>query len=76
MRIFVIEAYGGREGSDGPMMNFAVHAATLDEAIGAIRSSPRGQRFGRFEVIEETSDAEGDGPEIIAEYDGPYVKPE
>ena len=76
MRIFVIEAYGGRERIDGPVANFTVHAATPDQAVDLVRHSARGQRFDRFELVEETAEFEGEGPEIIEEYEGPYQRAE
>jgi hypothetical protein len=70
MRIFVIEAFGGREATDGGIARFTVHADTVDEAIDVIRHSATGQRYDRFEVIEETGDFEADTPGIIEEQHG------
>ena len=72
MKMFTIEAYGGRETTDGPIGHFNVHAETIDEAINLIRHSRFGQRFAHFEVMEESAEFEGDTPEIISEGEGPW----
>ncbi len=75
MKMFTIEAYGGRQTTDGPIAHFNVHAETIDEAINLIRQSRLGQRFARFEVMEESAEFEGDTPEIIGEGEGPSRAP-
>ena len=71
MKMFTIEAYGGRETTDGPIAHFNVQAGTIGEAINLVRHSARGHRFARFEVMEESADFEGDMAGIISESEGP-----
>jgi len=33
MKMFTIEAYGGRATTDGPIAHFTVHAEDIDEAV-------------------------------------------
>ena len=73
MRIFMIEAYGGKESTDGAIHHFGVQAETLDEAIDIVRQSARGRRYERFEATEETAEFEAGEPGIISEGDGPSV---
>lgn len=73
MRMFTIEAYGGRA-KDGPIAHFTVHAEDVDEAVNLVRHSALGQRFAHFEIIEESPEFEGDTSEIISESEGPYER--
>jgi hypothetical protein len=72
MRIFLIEAYGGKEAIDGAIHRFTVQAETLDEAMHIVRRSAAGQRYNRFEAVEETGEFEAGEAGIIAEADGPH----
>lgn len=72
MKMFTIEAYGGRETTDGPIAHFNVQAETIDEAINLVRRSARGHRFAHFEVMEESAEFEGDTAAIISESEGPF----
>jgi hypothetical protein len=72
MRMFTIEAYGGPHTTDGPIARFTVHAESVGEAVDLIRSSPQGQRFGRFEVVDKSVEFEGNVAEIIGESAGPF----
>ncbi len=74
MRMFTIEAYGGRVTTDGPVAHFTVHAEDVDEALNLVRHSALGRRFVRFEIVEESPEFEGDTPEIISESEGPYER--
>jgi hypothetical protein len=73
MRIFLIEAYGGKDAIDGAIHQFTVQAETLDETLEIVRHSAQGQRYDRFEVVEETEEFEPGEPGIIGEADGPHV---
>ncbi len=73
MKIFIIEAYGGKESTDGPIANFTVQAPSVDEAVELVRHSRHGQRFERFEVMEETGEFDVDEPGIIAEGKGSHA---
>ena len=75
MKIFVIEAYGGKH-SDGPICHFTVQAESVDQALELVRATPRAQSLDRFEVVEETPDYETDMPGIIDQGDGPQIKPQ
>lgn len=75
MRIFVIEAYGGKATTDGAIRNFTVQADSLEEAVGFVRASALGQRYRRFECVSETADFEADEPGIISEQEGAYLPP-
>jgi hypothetical protein len=75
MRIFMIEAYGGKGSTDGAIHHFSVQAETLDEAIDIVRRSAQGQRYQRFEATEQTGDFEAGEPGIISAGDGPSVPP-
>ncbi len=70
MKMFTIEAYGGPH-TDGPIARFTVHAQSVGEAVDLVRRSPQGDRFGRFEVVDESAEFEGDVAEIIGESEGP-----
>jgi hypothetical protein len=72
MKMFTIEAYGGSRTTDGPIARFSVHAESVDEAVDLIRRSPQGDRFGRFEVVDESAEFDGDLAEIIGETAGPF----
>jgi hypothetical protein len=74
MKMFTIEAYGGPMTTDGPIAHFTVHAGTVPEAVDLIRRSADGHRFGRFEVVEESAEFEGDVAEIIGVGTGSYEK--
>lgn len=74
MRIFIIEAYGGKETTDGSIAHFTVHADTVADAMDFVRHSKLGQRYGRFELVEETEEFEPGEPGIIAETEGPYLR--
>ncbi len=72
MKMFTIEAYGGPHTIDGPIARFTVHAESVGEAVDLIRHSPQGDRFGRFEVVDESAEFDGDLAEIIGETAGPF----
>jgi hypothetical protein len=73
MKIFIVEAYGGKHTTDGSIAHFTVHADSEDHAIELVRHSRQGGRYSRFEVIEETGEVEADEPGILAEGEGPYA---
>jgi len=75
MRVFIVEAYGGPQSTDGAIAHLTVQAATAEDAIDIVRRSRAGIRYGRFEVVEETKELEAKEPGIIAENDGPYRQP-
>lgn len=74
MKMFVIEAYGGKQTTDGPIAHLTVNADSPAHAIDVVRHSSLGQRYARFEVVEETEEFEAEEPGIIAETEGPYVR--
>ncbi len=74
MKIFIIEAYGGKQTTDGSIAHFTVHADNLDHAIDLVRQSSHGQRYAHFEVVEETAEFNAEEPGIIAEAEGPYAR--
>ena len=53
MKLFLIEAYGGPQGTDGHIRHFTVRADGFDDALALVRESPEGQRFKHFDLIEE-----------------------
>jgi hypothetical protein len=73
MHIFIVEAYGGPDRTDGVIRNFTVQADSAEEAIEIVRQSPRGQDFRHFEIVSETPAFEPDQPSILEESDGPYL---
>jgi hypothetical protein len=73
MKMFVIEAYGGKQTTDGPIAHITVNADSAADAIDVVRHSSLGQRYTRFEIVEETSEFEAEEPGIIAESEGPYA---
>jgi hypothetical protein len=75
MKLFLIEAYGGPTGTDGAIHHFTVRATSLDQAIGLVRNSDEGGRFGRFDLIEESAEFTADTPAIIEAGDGGYLEP-
>ena len=72
MKMFAIEAYGGPHTTDGPIARFTVHARSVGEAVDLVRRSPQGDRFGRFEVVDELAEFNGGVAEIIRESEGPF----
>jgi len=74
MRVFAVEAYGGKHMTDGSIAHFTVRADSATEAIEIVRSSSMGQRYGRFEVVEETGQARTGESRIIGQGEGPFVK--
>lgn len=72
MKVFVIEAYGGKQTTDGSIAHFTVCAESVDDAVAIVRQSNRGLRYDRFDVIEETAELRSDEPGIIAEGEGSY----
>ena len=74
MQVFMIEAYGGVATTNGAIHHFAVQAETADEAIGLVRHSAQGLRYGRFEVIEIGNEIDADEAGIIAEGDDIYPR--
>ncbi len=75
MKVFIIEAYGGPQTTDGAIAHFTVQATTAEGAIDVVRRSSAGIRYARFEIVEETKELEAEEPGIIAENDGPYRQP-
>lgn len=75
MKVFIVEAYGGPQSTDGAISHFTVQAATAEGAIDVVRRSSAGIRYGRFEVVEETKELEAEEAGIIAEDNGPYRQP-
>lgn len=67
MRSFVIDAYGGPQGTDGGVVRFTVHADSIDEAIEDIRGTSGGQHYDRFELVEETGEIDEDIAGIVEE---------
>ena len=49
MRTFIIEAYGGKQTTNGPIAHFTVTAMRAKEAIDIARRSRQGQRFSEDE---------------------------
>ncbi len=74
MKIFVIEAYGGKQTTDGSIAHFTVHADSLGDAIDLVRQSSHGRRYAHFEAVEETGEFDAEEPGIIAEGEGPYAR--
>ena len=74
MKMFSIEAYGGRETTNGPIAHFNVHAEAIDEAIDLVQQSARGHRFVYFEVVDESAEFESDVAAIVSESDGPFER--
>lgn len=74
MRLFIIEAYGGKFTTDGAIHHFAVQADTAEQAIRLVRSSAQGQRFGRFEVVEIGEEIAAEEPAILSDEEGPYPR--
>ena len=72
MKTFVIEAYGGKESTDGAIVHFTVSADSAAEAVEVVQRSSHGLRYDRFDVIEEIGERETEEPGIIAESEGPY----
>ena len=62
MKIFIIEAYGGDQTTDGPIAHFTVNADDVDGAMDIVRHSRHGHRFSRFEAVEETEEFEAEEP--------------
>ena len=74
MRLFVIEAYGGKEHTDGPIAHFTVSAATIEEAIEFVRETDGARRFARIDVVQEGKEFEGAETGIVAQGSGAYPK--
>ena len=72
MKVFVIEAYGGKESTDGAIVHFTVNADSAAEAVEVLRRSIHGLLYKRFDVVEEAAELEAEGPGIIAEGEGAY----
>jgi hypothetical protein len=75
MRLFVIEAYGGKGLTNGPIAHFTVSAATVEEAIEFVRRSGGAERFARIDVVQEGDEFEGDEQGIIEYGSGAYPRP-
>ncbi len=74
MKLFVIEAYGGPEATNGGIRHFTVQADDIDQAVALVRRSIGGAKYARFELIEESEQAETDFAGIVDEGDGRYPK--
>jgi len=74
MKLFIIEAYGGVQTTDGPIAHFTVNAMHAEDAIDIVRRSRQGQRFSHFEAAEATEEFEADEPGIIAEGEGSFLR--
>ena len=74
MKLFLIEAYGGPQGTDGHIRHFTVRADGFDDALALVRESPEGQRFKHFDLIEESAEFEADEAGIIEAGDGSYLE--
>ena len=74
MKLFLIEAYGGARGTDGKIEHFTVRAGTLDEAIALVRQSADGNRFGHFDLIEESAEFLAEEPAILEAGEGSYLE--
>ena len=74
MKVFVIEAYGGPQATNGAIRHFTVQAEDIDEAVALVRRSISGAKYARFELIEEAERAETDFSGIVDEGDGRYPK--
>jgi hypothetical protein len=74
MRIFVIEAYGGKGLTNGPIAHFTVSAESLGEALDLLRQS-NADRFARFDVVQEGEEFEGEERRILEQGSGAYPKP-
>ena len=75
MKLFLIEAYGGSQGTDGAIHHFTVRADALDQAIALVRESEQGSSYSRFDLIEESAEFNADEPAIIEAGDGGYLEP-
>ena len=74
MRIFVIEAYGGKGLTNGPIAHFTVSAESLDDALDLLRQS-NANRFARFDVVQEGEEFEGEEQRVLEQGSGAYPKP-
>jgi hypothetical protein len=74
MKIYAIEAYGGPLRTDGAVAHFTVCAHSGGEAIDIVRRSSLGQRYGRFEMLEETGEFDADEPGIITQDEEPHAE--
>jgi hypothetical protein len=74
MRTFIIEAYGGKGLTNGPIAHFTVSAETLDDALELLRQS-NAERFARFDVVQEGEEFEGEERRIVEQGNGAYPKP-
>lgn len=75
MKLFAIEAYGGKQTTDGAIAHFTVRAECAANAIEIVRASDLGQRYHRFDVIDETVEKEAADAGILTQSEGRYVKP-
>ena len=73
MRVFVIEAYGGRHATDGSVVNFTVAADTAAEAIRTIQAADPVRAFDHFDIVAEEGEVEADEPAILVENQGPQA---
>lgn len=74
MKLFVIEAYGGKDSTNGHIHHFMVQADTLDDAIALIKENARPAQYARFDVVEEEREIEAEEAAILEEADGPHQR--
>jgi hypothetical protein len=75
MRLFVIEAYGGKGLTNGPIAHFTVAANTIEEAIEFVRKNDGAGRFARVDVVQEGEEFEGEEQGIVEQGSGAYPRP-
>jgi len=73
MKIFVIQAYGGRLGTNGHVRHFVVQADSPEHAIGIVRETPGCQHYDHLELVQEGADVDTDQSGIVAESNGAYT---
>ena len=72
MKIFAIEAYGGKDKTDGSIAHFKVYADSAAHALDIVRHSHLGLRYANFDILDESEEFQSDESGIIAEGEGPY----
>jgi hypothetical protein len=65
MKRFAIDAYGGKDATDGAVHHFTVQAETLVAAIELIKESAGHGRYVRFDVVEDELEIEGEEAAIL-----------
>lgn len=60
MQVFIIEAYGGPDRTDGVIRHFTVQAETFEEAVAMLRQSEHGKGFEHFELKDSAEAGAGE----------------